>query len=81
MVAGLEWVGGLGDRDGAVGREPGLVHGRIPGRVERSMSMSTELLTGRGRRLTHLVVLPLGCCVARCRFLSCRLLNTERGLE
>ena len=49
MVAGLEWVGGLGDCDGAIGREFGLVHGGIPGRVVRSMSMSTELLTGQGR--------------------------------
>ena len=81
MVAGLEWVGVLGDRDRAIGREPGHVHGRIPGRVVRSMSISTELLTGRGRQPTHLVVLPLGCCIAHCRFLSCRLLNTERGLE
>ena len=48
MVARLEWVGGLGDRDRAIGREFGLVHGRIPGKVVRSMSMSTELLTGWG---------------------------------
>ena len=68
MVAGLEWVGGIGDRDGAIGRELGLVHGRIPGRVVRSMSMSTELLTGRGRQPTHLIMLPLGCCVAHRRF-------------
>ena len=81
MVAGLEWVGGLGDHNGAIGREFGLVHGRIPGRVVRSMSMSTELLTGRGRQPTHLVVLLLGCCVARCRFLSCRLLNIEQHHE